>query len=104
MNTEEKPPIIDWPSQLTAWRESGLPMTRYCQQQGLVTHQLSYHKRKQDAQKKSATLKPSGFAQIDIVGKHSAEDLILRIGDGLAIEGITSHNLAAAISLARALS
>ena len=104
MNTEEYPPAIDWPSQLTAWRESGLPMTRYCREHGLVTHQLGYHKRKQDAQKKSSPVSSSGFAQIDMVETYQTTDLVLRIGGGLAIEGITSHNLTTAISLARSLS
>ena len=60
---------------------------------------MSYYKCKQDAQNKSAALESSGFAQVDIAKKYSAEDLVLRIGVGLAIEGISSHNPATAISL-----
>ena len=104
MSAEEKNPVIDWPSQLAAWRESGLPMTRFCRQRGLVAHQMSYYKYKQDAQNKSAALRSSGFSQVDMAKKHSAEDLVLRIDGGLTIEGISSHNLATAISLARSLS
>ena len=79
-------------------------MARFCRQRGLVAHQMSYYKCKQDAQNKSAALKSSGFAQVDMAKRHSAEDLVLRIGGGLAIEGISSHNLVAAISLAKSLS
>ena len=81
MNTEEALLIIDWPSQLTAWRDSGLPMTRYCRQQGLVTHQMSCHK--QDILKKSAIVKPSGFARADIAEKYSAEGLAISLAHRL---------------------
>lgn len=33
-STEFPPNPIDWPADIGVWRESGLPMNRYCQHPG----------------------------------------------------------------------
>ena len=104
MNTKPQPTTIDWPSQISAWRESGLPMTRYCQQHGLVTHQLSYHKRKLDSRQAPSKATNSGFIQVHRSPQQTAENLTLRLRNGIVIEGITPSNLDAVVLLTKTLS
>jgi len=61
------PNPIDWPAHIAAWQESGLPINRYCQQQGLAAHQLSYYKRKFGAinhSSKESTV--GGFSRVTV--------------------------------------
>lgn len=101
---ENLPTPIDWPAHIAAWRESGLPMNRYCQQQDLATHQLGYYKRKFEAiNQPSEENTGSGFSRVSVSTAIATESLTLRFPSGLAIEGISSHNALLATSLARAL-
>ena len=102
-NTTNHQPPIDWQARVAAWRESGLPMSRYCQQQGLATHQLGYYKRKFEAANQLPENVAAGFAEV-VVSNTVAEDLTLRFPNGLSIEGVSLENLSLVTALARALS
>lgn len=97
---------IDWEAELDAWRESGLPLARFCREQGLVSHQLSYYKRKHESKTLSTDTPTPGFTQIAIVKPDTTgtEGLSVRLANGHAIEGISSHTLPLVSALMRSLS
>ena len=102
MEIQESTPTINWRAQVTTWRESGLSMNRYCEQHGLVMHQLSYYKRKFQAELESTTQKKSGFSQVTFAPVQ--QGLTLQLSNGHLITGITSQNLPLINALVRALS
>lgn len=95
---------IDWQNEVSSWRRSGLPMTLYCQQHDLNTHQLGYYKRKFESLSTQSTVTTSGFTQVAMSNIHETQSLTLRLSSGHTIEGISSHNMTLATSLAKALS
>lgn len=102
MEIKENTPTINWRIQVTAWRESGLSMNRYCEQHGLVMHQLSYYKRKFQAELENSAQGKSGFSQVTFAPVQAG--LTLRLSNGHLITGITSQNLPLTSALVRALS
>ena len=97
-----QPSAIDWQAEIEAWRESGLSMSAYCRQHTLVTHQLSYYKRK--FEKPSTAMSVPGFAQVSVLSPRSGDGLVVHLANGLSISGIDQQNLALVVSLARTLS
>ncbi|MEX1221719.1 MAG: hypothetical protein WEA82_06360 [Idiomarina sp.] len=95
---------IDWKQEVQAWRTSGLPMNRFCQQRGLVTHQLGYYKRKYEAASAPIETGRSPFAQVSIAASEPGSGLVIRLANGLVIEGISAQNIGVADALVRALS
>ncbi len=102
-SSEHNPNSTDWSAIVDSWRESGLPMNRYCQQHGLITHQLSYYKRKFEPANKAGETATKGFAQVSVENVNSAKGLTLRLSSGATIEGITQQTLPLTAALVRAL-
>lgn len=93
----------DWNAIVDDWRESGLPMSRYCQQHDLITHQLGYYKRKFEAANRTVEVPSKGFSQVSVSSVSCAKGLTLRLSSGTTIEGINEQNLLLTTSLVRAL-
>lgn len=104
MNTQTTPSnnLDIWQSRVDDWRESGLPMNQYCQNKNLVTHQLSYYKRKFAAEQVPSMEKSTGFARV--VSPGSAAGLTLRLPNGFVIEGIGVQNVSVVSRLIDSLS
>ncbi len=102
-SSEDQPHNIDWITVVDNWRESGLPMNRYCQQHGLITHQLSYYKRKFESANNVGEASAKGFTQVAVENVNSTKGLTLRLSSGAVIEGITQQNLPLTASLVQAL-
>ena len=95
---------INWQEHVKAWRESGLPMSHYCNQHDLVTHQLGYYKRKFALDDCQQNRPAGGFAQVTVSNSPSTQNLSLHLSHGLIIEGISPQNVGLAAALVRALS
>jgi hypothetical protein len=95
MEKQTRTPPIDWRVELKAWRESGLPLSQFCREQGLVAHQLSYYKRKYEPQALSPDTQSTGFSQVSVLSTNAigAECLSLRLASGHTIEGISTQTL-----------
>jgi len=99
---------INWRARVEAWKASGLPMSRYCKQHGLVAHQLGYYKRKYEAPKSLKKTSSSSFVRVVVPTKPillpETDSVIIRLSNGHAIEGVSKNNLHIVSSLIEALS
>ena len=86
-----------WQNHIAQWQSSGLSQAKYCRQNKLASHQLSYWKCKLLAN--TLTVPPvtqSGFARVQIAEASPtsvASDLSLHFRDGTQLLGITEETL-----------
>ena len=91
-----------WESHLSAWKETNLSQSTYCQEHELVVHRFGYWKRKLMNINNSSKQK-QGFVQLSPFKPSTsipAPPLSLQLPNQLRIEGITPDNLLLAKELA----
>ncbi len=95
-----------WQTHVLQWQESGLTQAAYCRQQALSAHNFSYHKRKLAGTSDTATDASGGFANVRLAASVQPHQgtLVLHLGNGVSLSGITTHNLALVKQLAGVLS
>jgi len=82
-----------WSQHIKQWKASGDKQRHYCQHHQLKPHQFIYWKRIfSERPKKEPSIAPSGFIAVT-VSKPDNQKLILRLPNGVSIEGIHTNNL-----------
>jgi len=87
---------INWPVRVETWKASGLPMSRYCKQHGLVAYQLGYYKRKYEASKPIEKVNSTRFVRVvptKPILLPEIDSVTIRLFNGHAIEGVSRNNL-----------
>ena len=83
-----------WQTHVAQWQNSGLTQAAYCRQHGLAENSLSYHKRKRSSGLKPIKHSSPGFIHVQLAPAIPREEpLVVHLGNGVSVSGITPHNL-----------
>ena len=93
-----------WQTHVAQWQNSGLTQAAYCRQHDLAENSLSYHKRKLINGLKPIKHSSPGFISVQLVPAIPREEsLVVHLGNGVSVSGITPHNLTLVKQLAEVL-
>lgn len=100
MMTASDDPAAQWRPHLEAWENSGQSQAAYCREHGLIKSRFTYWKRKlKPAAPGNPDKSGSGFVPVRVLDSQ-APGLILRLPNGIALEGIRGDNFQLAQQLA----
>ena len=99
LNTSELQPRVRTVSRADFWqrhvaqcKESGLSKMAYCQQNALTYHQMVYWSGKEKS-KIEAEVPSSGFIPVKTVAAAAGADLLIRLPNGITIEGVNERSM-----------
>ena len=85
-----------WAKQVEEWKASGDSQSRYCRRNNLNTYQLTYWAQVFKSKPKAIRSKAAkGFVAVEITAPTPAtQGLMIRLPNGIQLEGVSTGNLA----------